>query len=138
MEQQEREAAREQPAADESLSSEEALRRRAAEAESIVQFVDQNTLAADEENATGEVTTADQHPADTSDFTFQRELDLTVREMAERRLAQVQEALQRQRAGTYGICENCGQPIDPERLRARPEAVLCIDCQRQQESTAHP
>ncbi|HZO21670.1 MAG TPA: TraR/DksA C4-type zinc finger protein [Steroidobacteraceae bacterium] len=32
--------------------------------------------------------------------------------------------------GTYGICEECGNPIGEERLRARPEATLCIDCQR--------
>jgi len=111
-----------------------ALERRAAEAKDIVDFVDRTSLAGDEEAVTGEITTVDQHPADTSDMTFQRELDLTVRTIAESRLSQVEEALERQRAGTYGICENCGQPIDPERLRARPEATFCIDCQRDQES----
>jgi len=110
-----------------------ALERRAAEAKEIVDFVDRTSLAGDEETVTGEITTVDQHPADTSDITFQRELDLTVRTIAESRLSQVEEALERQRAGTYGICENCGRPIDPERLRARPEATLCIDCQREQE-----
>ena len=110
-----------------------ALQRRAAEAQEIVDFVDRTSLGGDEEAVTGELTTVDQHPADTSDITFQRELDLTVRTIAESRLSQVEEALERQRAGTYGICENCGRPIDPERLRARPEATLCIDCQREQE-----
>jgi DnaK suppressor protein len=110
-----------------------ALRRRAAEAQEIVDFVDRTTLGGDEEAVTGELTTVDQHPADTSDITFQRELDLTVRTIAESRLSQVEEALERQRAGTYGICENCDRPIDPERLRARPEATLCIDCQRELE-----
>ena len=123
-----------QPPASEPLAPEEALRRRAADAESIVEFIDHSTLGSDEEGATGEITNLDQHPADTSDITFQRELDLTVRGIAEARLAQVEEALERQRAGTYGICENCGRQIDPERLRARPEATLCIDCQRQQEA----
>ena len=111
-----------------------ALERRAAEAKDIVDFVDRTSLGGDEEAVTGEITTVDQHPADTSDMTFQRELDLTVRTIAESRLTQVEEALERQRAGTYGICDNCGQPIDAERLRARPEATLCIDCQRQQEA----
>jgi RNA polymerase-binding protein DksA len=110
-----------------------ALQRRAAEAQEIVDFVDRTSLGGDEEAVTGEITTVDQHPADTSDITFQRELDLTVRTIAESRLSQVEEALERQRAGTYGICQNCGRPIDPERLRARPEATLCIDCQRAQE-----
>src|SRR5919199_113256 len=96
-----------QPAADAPLSPEEALRRRAAQAESIVDFVDRTTLGGDEEEVTGEITNFDQHPADTSDITFQRELDLTVRGIAEARLAQVEVALNRQRAGTYGICEQC-------------------------------
>jgi RNA polymerase-binding protein DksA len=117
----------------ETVSPEEALRRRAAQVDSIVEFIDRTSLGGDEEAVTGELTTSDQHPADTSDITFQRELDLTVREMAEAHRAQMEEALQRQREGKYGICEECGQPIDPERLRARPEALLCIDCQRRQE-----
>jgi RNA polymerase-binding transcription factor DksA len=124
---------RRKPAA-ETVSTEEALRRRAAQVDSIVEFIDRTSLGGDEEAVTGELTTSDQHPADTSDITFQRELDLTVREMAEAHRAQMEEALQRQREGTYGICEECGQPIDPERLRARPESLLCIDCQRRQES----
>jgi RNA polymerase-binding transcription factor DksA len=116
---------------------EEALRRRAAEAEHIVDFVDRTTLGGTEEDVTGELSTADQHPADTSDMTFQRELDLTVRNIAEQRRAEVEEALARQRAGTYGICAECGRPINPERLRARPEATLCIECARQKEHAAH-
>ncbi len=119
------------------FSPEEALRRRAAEAESIVEFVDRTTLGGSEEEVTGELSHADQHPADTSDMTFQRELDLTVRGIAEARRAEVEEALARQRAGTYGVCAECGRPIDPERLRARPEATHCIECARRQEATAH-
>jgi len=113
---------------------EEALRRRAAQAESIIDFVDHTSLGGDEEAVTGELTTADQHPADTSDITFQRELDLTVRNIAEARGAEVQEALHRLHEGKYGICEECGQRIDPARLKARPEATLCIECQRRREA----
>src|SRR5581483_1938865 len=85
-----------------------ALEKRAAEARDIVDFVDRTSLAGDEESISGEITNADQHPADTSDITYQRELDLTVKNIAEARLAQVEEALERQREGTYGICEECG------------------------------
>jgi RNA polymerase-binding transcription factor DksA len=119
------------------FSPEEALRRRAEEAEHIVEFVDRTTLGGSEEDVTGELSTADQHPADTSDMTFQREMDLTVRNIAEQRVAEVEEALARQRAGTYGICAECGQAINPERLRARPESTLCIECARAKEHAAH-
>lgn len=39
-------------------------------------------------------------------------------------------ALLRIAEGTYGTCESCGRPIDPRRLSAAPESVLCIDCAR--------
>jgi len=72
------------------FSPEEALRRRAEEAQHIVEFVDHTTLGGSEEDVTGELSAADQHPADTSDMTFQRELDLTVRNIAEQRMAEVE------------------------------------------------
>lgn len=46
-----------------------------------------------------------------------------------RRLAQIDRALARIDAGKYGICDNCGQPIAPERMEAIPDAMLCIACQ---------
>src|SRR3954449_11695956 len=92
--------------------AEQALERRAADAQDIVEFTD-TTLGADEENGTGELTNLDQHPADTSDITYQRELNLTQRMMAEDRLANVAAAEERLSEGTYGVCTNCGQSIDP-------------------------
>lgn len=45
-------------------------------------------------------------------------------------LAEVAAALVRLNAGTYGYCEVCGKPIDPERLEARPTARRCTTDQR--------
>ena len=39
-------------------------------------------------------------------------------------------AIERMRQGSYGTCEECGQPIGAARLEALPCAALCIDCQR--------
>lgn len=47
-----------------------------------------------------------------------------------RELGSVGRALDRIEAGTYGICVQCSADIAPERLAARPEAALCIDCAR--------
>ncbi|MGB8347800.1 MAG: TraR/DksA family transcriptional regulator [Ktedonobacteraceae bacterium] len=47
-------------------------------------------------------------------------------------LDQVNAALQRIEQGTYGICENCGQPIYEKRLEALPWASLCLKCQVEQ------
>jgi len=43
-------------------------------------------------------------------------------------LAGVEHALRKIDAGTYGICDNCGQPIDPARMEALPHAVRCMMC----------
>ena len=43
-------------------------------------------------------------------------------------LVQVERALQKIDDGTYGLCDNCGQPINPARLEALPQANLCVDC----------
>ncbi len=53
-----------------------------------------------------------------------------LRERAERELAQVDAALARLEAGTYGLCPACGRPIDPERLEALPWALYDLECQR--------
>jgi DnaK suppressor protein len=49
-------------------------------------------------------------------------------------LAEVDRALARVVATTYGACVRCGRPIGTERLAARPTAELCIDCARAAES----
>lgn len=42
----------------------------------------------------------------------------------------VEHALARLESGDYGVCEDCAQPIPPERLRALPEATRCVRCRR--------
>lgn len=48
-------------------------------------------------------------------------------------LAEVNSALERIRAGTYGLCGECGEPIPPGRLNALPWARLCLKCQEEEE-----
>lgn len=45
------------------------------------------------------------------------------------KLREAEEALERLRAGTYGICEDCGAAISGDRLRALPTARRCIKCE---------
>ena len=47
---------------------------------------------------------------------------------ATRELAEIDEALLRSDAGTYGICIDCGRSIPIARLRARPAATRCVAC----------
>jgi RNA polymerase-binding protein DksA len=61
---------------------------------------------------------------------FEQQRDLALRDRNQQHLAQVEAAIARLDAGTYGACANCGRPIAPERLEAIPWAAYCIDCQR--------
>ena len=45
----------------------------------------------------------------------------------------IQTALRKIDEGTYGLCEECEEPISLKRLQARPEAQLCIQCKEAQE-----
>jgi RNA polymerase-binding protein DksA len=76
---------------------------------------------------------SDNHLVDAAAGTLDREIDYTLEENSEQVLRQIDEALARIEAGTYGKCTRCGRPIAVERLEARPWAMLCIDCQREVE-----
>ncbi|MGZ4480797.1 MAG: TraR/DksA family transcriptional regulator [Gaiellales bacterium] len=75
----------------------------------------------------------DSHLADSATETLDREIELSLEENAEHLLASIDSALARIDAGTYGICERCGNPISAERLEALPYAVKCIECKRLEE-----
>ena len=67
-----------------------------------------------------------------SDY-FEQDFAIGLIENSEVTLREIDAALQRIEDGTYGICEESGQPIKKSRLRAIPWARLCIDCQRKLE-----
>ena len=74
------------------------------------------------------------HMADQGSATFSRELDMTLVEHARESLAQIEEALARIEAGTYGTCVRCSAEIPTERLEAMPEAELCVKCKQREEN----
>jgi len=43
-------------------------------------------------------------------------------------MIEIEHALRKLDAGTYGLCDSCGKPISPDRLEALPQASLCVDC----------
>src|SRR5512147_1768858 len=51
-------------------------------------------------------------------------------------LEQVDKALERVNAGTYGVCEACLGTVEPQRLLADPLARVCLDCLRPEEARA--
>ena len=76
------------------------------------------------------------HEADITDrasVETDRALELRTRDRARKLISKIDQALQRIEAGTYGYCEETGEPIGLKRLEARPIATLSIEAQERHE-----
>jgi DnaK suppressor protein len=87
-----------------------------AEAEAIVEDMEPGDVQFDDESGEGGTMTVD------------RERDLLLSAQAMEAVEEVDHALAKLDAGSYGICEHCGEMIGRERLRALPYARLCLRC----------
>ena len=60
-------------------------------------------------------------------------IELKKRDRERKLIQKIKTALKKIEEGSYGICESCGEYVTHERLKVRPEAVLCISCKEEQE-----
>jgi RNA polymerase-binding transcription factor DksA len=67
---------------------------------------------------------------------FELEKRLALERQIKDHMAEVEHALSKFEKGTYGLCDICGQPIDPARLEALPQANLCLNCKAKQSKDA--
>ena len=70
----------------------------------------------------------DEHDPEGATIGFERAQLTALLAAARERIAEVDDALRRVDAQTYGFCERCGQPIAEERLAVRPFARCCVAC----------
>src|SRR5690242_13560662 len=70
----------------------------------------------------------DEHDPEGATIGFERAQLSALLAAARERIAEVDDALRRVDAATYGVCERCGQPIPEERLAVRPFARCCVSC----------
>ncbi len=61
---------------------------------------------------------------------YEREKTWALVQRLQYKLELIERALEAARQGTYGVCQDCGERIDPARLEILPEATLCLECQR--------
>ena len=73
---------------------------------------------------------------DQATVSLMAETNLTLLGPKRQELEAIEEALTRLENGTYGLCEMCGQPIEPRRLEIMPETPLCRNCMSQREKLA--
>ncbi len=87
-----------------------------AEADQLAQEMEPGDIQFDEESGEGGTMNID------------RERDLALSAQARAAVDEIDHALAKIQAGTYGTCERCGQPIPKARLKALPYARLCVGC----------
>ena len=93
---------------------------------------DISSLEADAFSTDGDRLSVD-NPADIGSESFAQEFSLELLQRDEETLTEIDEALVRVGAGTYGLCEGCEEPIPKVRLNAVPHARFCVECQRKTE-----
>jgi DnaK suppressor protein len=87
-----------------------------AEADQLAEEMEPGDVQFDEESGEG------------GTMNVERERDLALSAQARAEVEDIDEALAKIDAGTYGVCERCGQPIAKARLKAIPQAALCVPC----------
>jgi DnaK suppressor protein len=73
---------------------------------------------------------ADYGPGKGDPAIYEWELTLAMRQQAQARVETIRQTLLKCAEGRYGLCEHCGEPIDPERLEILPLTTVCIKCAR--------
>jgi len=94
-----------------------------------------NLLEEAEKTVTGMTNERDTFPdpTDRANLETDRNFLLRIRDRERKLIGKIKEALARIDDGTFGICEECGDDISEERLKARPVTTLCIECKTKAE-----
>jgi DnaK suppressor protein len=87
-----------------------------AEADSLTEDREPGDVQFDEESGEGDT------------LAVERERDLALSAQARAAVEEIDRAVEKVYAGTYGVCESCGINIPKERLKALPHAALCVKC----------
>lgn len=99
-------------------------------------YLEDNTMRLSSKEGAGDLSSHAYHLADHATETQDREQAFQMASREGKYLFYIEEALDRVRNGTYGICKGCGKLIPRARLEAVPTAKMCIDCKSAQEQTS--
>ena len=84
-------------------------------------------------DAAGDLSTLPMHLADLGTDSFEQDISLGLMENESDEIQEIEEALERIKDGTFGLCETCRKKIPKERLRAIPYTRLCVNCKKKEE-----
>ena len=84
-------------------------------------------------DAAGDLSTLPQHLADLGTDSHEQDISLGLMENETDELHEIQEAFERIKDGSFGLCETCRKKVPKERLKAIPYARLCVSCKKKEE-----
>ncbi|HKP96505.1 MAG TPA: TraR/DksA C4-type zinc finger protein [Fibrobacteria bacterium] len=99
-------------------------------------YLEDNTMRLNSKEGAGDLSSHAYHLADHATETQDREQAFHMASREGKYLFYIEEALDRVRNGSFGVCKKCGKLIPKARLEAVPTAKMCIDCKTKQERAA--
>lgn len=91
-------------------------------------YLEDTSMKATITESTGDISSYSFHMADQGTDAMEREKAFLWASREGRFLYHLNMALERIEEGSYGFCEECGEPISDDRLEAVPHCRLCIEC----------
>ncbi len=91
--------------------------------------IKEESLGKSQKDASGDLSGYSFHMADMATDLYEREFLLGLAEGEREMLYALDEALKRIDDGIYGVCDECGESVTKQRLKAMPQAKCCIKCQ---------
>jgi len=119
-------------------SEKEAFRRLLLERREVlasdVDRIEDEALNRSQNGNSGELSNVPFHMADVGSENYDREFSLGILQNENEELREIDQALSRLEADTFGLCESCGRRIPSARLKALPYARLCVECKQEDEN----
>ena len=110
------------------------LLKRREEIIAEIENITKGTLNKSQREASGDLSGYSFHMADQASDNYEREFSLNLASDNQKLIYAIDEALGRIKDKTYGRCSKCNKEISRKRLRAVPDASLCINCRRKEEA----
>mgnify|MGYP001606288067 FL=1 len=98
-----------------------------------IKHISDDTLKKSQKDAAGDISGYTYHMADVATDTYDREFSLGIASNEREALYELDDALKKIEEGAFGICESCKSIITKIRLKAVPNARLCLKCQEKKE-----
>ena len=107
--------------------------KRKEEIDDEIKHISDDTLKKSQKDASGDISGYTYHMADVATDNYDREFSLGLASNDRKSLYELEDALKRIEDGIFGVCESCNSVITKVRLRALPQARLCVKCQEKRE-----